>query len=414
MSPFQGRLIAVTSIVLFDSVPGGTGYLHELLLSAENLRQILRLAQQNMADCSCQNNPDLDGCYSCLYAYRNSYGMENTSRRIALEMLADILDESIVLEQVDGLSKIKHQPWVDSELEARFADALRSLNQNPALNGVRVRVSKDIVNGKPGFTLEVGDNSYRVEPQVEIGHGVLAQYPSKPDFVIWSDRDSLNFKPIAIFLDGYAYHKKIVHENLLKRQSLIQSGEYLVWFLTWHDINQAFAGSQAKTPNVLLENSEKAPWPFIKKVEDSNGLGQHQHLANLTPLIMLAEYLRLPELRRWQQMVTLRALCWLDKDVMQESAHLQLLEQTSHSWPSQYLERLPTSLLFSSQRDFSVLTEKLVIWIAGGEDAIKRLDASDLLLMVEFDQTDSESPEALSAWQKLLQFLNIGQFLPIL
>jgi len=409
--PIPGSEERLHFIVLFDSVPGGTGYLHEILLSAENIREMLRLAQTRMSECSCQHDPDKDGCYSCLYAYRNSYGMESTSRRVALEMLSDILDESIALEKVDSLSKVKRNPWVDSELEARFADALKNLNKSPLLDGARVRVTKDIVNGKSGYALEVGDFSYKIEPQVDLT-GMNGQYPSRPDFIIRSDRDSLQFKPIAIFLDGYAYHKKIVHEDLLKRQALIHSGAYLVWSLTWHDINQVFAGSQSRIPNILLENTDAAPWSFIKKVDEAKGLTRHRHVAQLSPLHMLAEYLRVPDLKQWREMVTLRSFCWLDAETMKDNSLYDGLATYAKTWPSSFYDRMPESTIFTGNQQFGSENEQLQLWLAGSEGAVTNLISRELVLMIEIERTDVDSDQAQVAWQKLLQFMNIGQYLP--
>lgn len=409
--PIPGTDDRLYFIVLFDSVPGGTGYLHELLETIENLRELLRLAQKRMADCDCQHDPDKDGCYSCLYAYRNSYGMENTSRKVALTMLADILDESIVLEKVDGLSKVKRNPWIDSELEARFADALKQLNGLPAISGARVRVNKDIVNGKSGYTLDVGDYSYKIEPQVGLA-GTNGLYPSKPDFVIYSTKHSLSFKPIAVFLDGYEYHKNIVHEDLLKRQALIRSGEYMVWSLTWQDVNQSFAANNAKIPNILTEYTESAPWPFINKAAESNGLSNHQHIAQLSPLNMLVEYLRQPNAEQWRKLTMLRALCWLDQKTMQDPGlHTRFADQIQ-KWPSSFSDTFPQAVMFVAEREFGSAGESLHMWLAGSQDAIRRLDSNAISLMVEIGRTDVNSDVAQLSWQKFLQFLNVGQFLP--
>lgn len=409
--PIPGTDDRLYFIVLFDGVPGGTGYLHELLEPIENLRELLRLAQVRMADCGCQHDPEKDGCYSCLYAYRNSYGMENTSRKVALAMLADILDESIALEKVDGLSKVKRNPWIDSELEARFADALKQLNGSPAISGARVRVNKDIVNGKSGYTLEVGDYGYKIEPQVGLA-GTNRRYPSKPDFVIYSTKDSLSFKPVALFLDGYTYHKNIVHEDLLKRQALIRSGEYLVWSLTWQDVNQSFAANNAKIPNILTEHTERAPWPFINKAAESKGLSSHQHIAQLSPLNMLVEYLRQPNAEQWCQLAMLRALCWLDQKTMQGQELRSRFAGQVQKWPSSFSDTFPQEVMFVADRNFGSAGESLHMWLAGGEEAIRGLDANAMTLMVEIERTDMDSNEAQLSWQKLLQFINVGQFLP--
>ncbi|NQY85472.1 MAG: DUF1998 domain-containing protein, partial [Alcanivorax sp.] len=78
-------------VVLYDSVPGGTGYLHELLSKAENMQSVFRIAYEVMQGCDCYDNT-MDGCYRCLLEYRNAYGMESTSKALAQEMLKDIVE----------------------------------------------------------------------------------------------------------------------------------------------------------------------------------------------------------------------------------------------------------------------------------------------------------------------------------
>jgi DEAD/DEAH box helicase domain-containing protein len=127
--PIAGSCERASYLVIYDTVPGGTGYLHTLLADPQRLMETLKLARDMMAGCSCRDILDLDGCYNCLYAYRNSYGMENTSRMTALKLLADILDEHIPLEPVAHLGHIKKNVWADSELENRFPDAIQALGR---------------------------------------------------------------------------------------------------------------------------------------------------------------------------------------------------------------------------------------------------------------------------------------------
>jgi hypothetical protein len=50
-------------VMSYDSVPGGTGYLHELLANdAKTLIDAVRLALSQLAACSCNMDPDKDGC----------------------------------------------------------------------------------------------------------------------------------------------------------------------------------------------------------------------------------------------------------------------------------------------------------------------------------------------------------------
>jgi DEAD/DEAH box helicase domain-containing protein len=58
-------------VLLYDSVPGGTGYLHELLANeAQTLVELLRLALAHLSACSCNADAEKDGCYRCVYQYR--------------------------------------------------------------------------------------------------------------------------------------------------------------------------------------------------------------------------------------------------------------------------------------------------------------------------------------------------------
>jgi DEAD/DEAH box helicase domain-containing protein len=222
----------------------------------------------------------------------------------------------------------------------------------------------------------------------------------------------LSFKPIAVFLDGYEYHKSIVHEDLLKRQALIRSGEYMVWSLTWQDVNQSSAANNAKIPNILTEYTESAPWPFINKAAESNGLSNHQHIAQLSPLNMLVEYLRQPNAEQWRKLTMLRALCWLDQKTMQDPGlHTRFADQTQ-KWPSSFSDTFPQEVMFVAERDFGSAGESLHMWLAGSQNAIRRLDSNAISLMVEIGRTDINSDVAQLSWQKFLQFLNVGQFLP--
>jgi len=112
-------------LLLYDTVPGGTGYLHELLRDAGRLFEVFRLARDRMAACDCRQDPALDGCYRCLFAYRLGAGIATPSRDTAIALLGDILDAQDRLEPVATLSDILINPSFDSVLEARLIEALK-------------------------------------------------------------------------------------------------------------------------------------------------------------------------------------------------------------------------------------------------------------------------------------------------
>jgi DEAD/DEAH box helicase domain-containing protein len=411
--PIPGSTERANYLVLYDSVPGGTGYLHELLADPRHLMEMLTLSHDHMAACACQHVPEQDGCYNCLYAYRNSYGMEHTSRITALSMLQNVLDDGTQLEKVDRLGKTKANHWVDSELEARFPEALQSFHQHPALNGIRVRTSKDIIAGKVGFRLEIGDRDYSVEIHPRLGDKEGVFYPCEPDFLIRSDRHGDGFKPVAVFLDGYRYHKHIVQQDLLKRQGIFLSRKYLIWSLTWHDVNIAFAGNEVKIPNVCLEHIESRPKVALSKLADHHDIKDHASIAEQSPLVMLLRYLSQPNEDRWQKFAVLRILHWLDQQVMQQSATLKGFLESSESWPVQFRDYWSEiHFVVSGSREFGDADASLQVKMAGSAEAIKELAPQDMVLAIRYQASNPDASGALASWQRLLQLMNLGQFVP--
>ena len=67
-------------LVIYDSVPGGTGYLKQLMHEKNALIEIFEKALQVMENCSCKEDPQKDGCYHCLFAYRQNQQIGNISR----------------------------------------------------------------------------------------------------------------------------------------------------------------------------------------------------------------------------------------------------------------------------------------------------------------------------------------------
>jgi DEAD/DEAH box helicase domain-containing protein len=411
--PISGSEERTSYLVLYDTVPGGTGYLHTLLADPKNLMATLDMSRQIMAACECQNSPEMDGCYNCLYAYKNSYGMENTSRTMALTMLNDILDENVELAPVEHLGTINKNVWADSELESRFPEALQALNQSALLDGARIRTTKDIVNGKVGFKLEIGELMYSVEPHARLGKEQGVAYPCEPDFLISLDRETEEKIQVAVFLDGYSYHKDIVHEDLMKRQGIFLSSNMLTWSLTWHDVNHIFAGSEVKIPNVLRENTANAPMPFIQRVSEAKGLKAHTQIAELSPIVMLLKFLSAPCIDTWRSYAMLRALCWLDQSRMKSPDEKHDFENHAHSWPSQYLDSISNAdLVFCCSNKLTDKHVNMSVFIAGEQAAITELNPAALVLAAVFDPINTDDELTKTTWQKLLQLLNIGQFLP--
>src|SRR5690606_4446089 len=149
---------------------------------------------------------------------------ELVSRDTAKLVLNDLVGGLDQLERVKTISDIYINPNFDSVLEARFIESLKRMG---GVGGIPVvKLISDIVNGKSGYVLEVGKQRYRIEPQCELGAAQGVSVSSKPDFVIWPWSTNSKRKPIAVFCDGWVYHKDSTREDARKRSAIVNSNAF--------------------------------------------------------------------------------------------------------------------------------------------------------------------------------------------
>lgn len=222
-------------LVIYDSVPGGTGYLKQLMHEENALIEIFEKALAVMENCSCKDDPQKDGCYHCLYAYRQSQQIGNISRSTAVHMLKAILSGKDNIEKYDKLGNVPVNTLFDSELERRFIEAVASMG-NETRN---INVSNALVKNKEGYLLTINDTTWEIEPQCPLDSSDGVSVNCKPDFVFWPVSDKSK-KPVAIFTDGFIYHKDKVADDTLKREAIRRSGRFRVWSLSWKDVQSVF------------------------------------------------------------------------------------------------------------------------------------------------------------------------------
>lgn len=229
-------------IVVYDKVPGGTGYLKELMADPKNLLGVLRIALDVMMNCSCGEDPDTDGCYKCVYQYRDASMRKNISKRCAIEILTNLLDQGKTLRE--GHFARSGEEDVDSELEAEFMRRLQK-----AAGVEELKHCQD--GGSNGYWILKTTNGriWRVDPQVDYG----GDRPSRPDFVFkpWKEADRTPDMEMAVFTDGWQFHAGIVRDDCAKRQSILNSGR-LVWTLTWADLPGQNTSFEEKSAETLL------------------------------------------------------------------------------------------------------------------------------------------------------------------
>src|SRR5262249_56294170 len=74
-------------LVLYDTVPGGTGYLKEFARNPQATRDVLEGAFRTLKSCRCRQQPGVDGCYRCVYAYQRQNQLELVPPALRIDIL---------------------------------------------------------------------------------------------------------------------------------------------------------------------------------------------------------------------------------------------------------------------------------------------------------------------------------------
>jgi len=397
-------------LVLYDRVPGGTGYLAELLRQEGKFMDVLAKALDVMETCSCRDEQDKDGCYRCLYAYRNHYDMPYTSRSVAVDLLREILDHRNALVTIDTVDEISVTGIIESELEARFLQKLRDLDIEPS------RLDETMVRGKPGYRLRLGNQQYDIEPQVEVGPSEGVMRSCSIDFVIRPvDAD---LRPIAVFLDGLQYHRNRIGRDLVQRRALLASGAYYVWSLTWRDV-VATEGGTAGARNYL----HPADDPFVRLMaimgeERSQTIRQVTSEGSFTWLIRL---LQQPDIALWERVALAQVLFTArqqdEEDKWLQTARERLPEDLTHVLDEAASRE--DALIGIQDRGPDMGDDPVTIWAAATQNGAQAVGAdlemalrSVIIALHLDDQTGEAKDDFEAAWNGLLRLYNLFQFLP--
>ena len=244
--PQPGSQQRKTFLYLYDSVPGGTGYVRQLIeAGGQDLREVFDRSLQALQACSCS-----DGCYRCLYRYRQRFDRQRTSKRRAIEQLQLILRRWQELQPSErSLSEVVLNTRAESELELRFIEKLRECKGAPP--GMNVTLRDDYIKGNKGYLLTFSSDqglngspivvSWKVEQQVPIGEAEGVRAFSRADFLL---TPTAGGKPIAIYTDGWEFHRGRLATDAEQRMALQRSGQYLFWALSWDDVVEATPTAQ--------------------------------------------------------------------------------------------------------------------------------------------------------------------------
>ncbi|MFI1309970.1 DEAD/DEAH box helicase [Streptomyces albidoflavus] len=340
-------------LVLYDSLPGGTGYLQRLVEGVgEEFRAVLAAAQEYLRGCSCEDGSQR-ACHLCLLGYAPEREYPLLDRREALWMLDDVLGEDgrsrwevkevrkggACRAEAGEENRRRFARQAQSDLERRFIDCLDRWLADPA-NGADVE-HEETPTGRQGkqFTLRRRDGApIRWE---SVAQKPLHAQGTVPDLLLRpvageTTADGAPPMPVAVYLDGYRWHASAAANRIAgdaaKRARLRAEG-MLVWQITWDDVMawekelrartgrgaaaDGDEGAQALAP-ALAGPSARAAWPpYPVDGEDTPGgrargnwVRQRQDPAEIDRLFAgavpaLLAFLADPDLRRWHALARL-------------------------------------------------------------------------------------------------------------
>lgn len=391
-------------LTIYDSVPGGTGYLKQLMHEKDALIQIFEKALYVMENCSCKEDMHKDGCYHCLYAYRQSQQIGNISRAAAIRILKSILSGKDHVQKIDKINDIPVNPLFDSELEQRFMDAVRA-----RVGAANVRDT--IRNGKHSYYVKLEAAAWEIEPQVLLEPGDGVSVPCKPDFVIWPV-SAPEHRPVAVFTDGFLYHKDIVADDTVKREAIRRSGKFRVWSLSFRDVQTVFVPQGDYFTETL--DAEKMP---SGKMMYQNAVKKYKadsiEPARLSSFDLLLAYLRMPEAEAiFRAQACAYALSLLEPKLMKNSLAFS-------SWKG-HMDAVIEQTRFT-QADFGFPGTAFGSWIprdtgshlaiyAGIVAARLKGEGAIAVCAVMKDEKDSRTDKYEQEWNGFWRFHNLMQF----
>jgi len=428
--PLPGHERGRAFLVLYDQVPGGTGYLKQLCKpGAERpvLLQVLTEALATLRSCSCQQDPALDGCYQCILTYRQASRQHQLSRATAMELLAGILQHADQLQPTASISQIRPSALQESELERRFLEALRRLAQDPAAP-YPLRLTPDVIHGKLGYLLQINGRHYSIEPQVALGPEQGVAVPSRADFLIRSLGTEEPFRPIAVYTDGFRFHHDRLDRDTAQRMALLHSGRYFSWSLSWEDVDQHISSQPATDYawNPLpVDPASSRIYALLKQQGSAPDPGLMRQLRDLracSPLLLLVHYLAHPQPTDWARLCDLLLLNQVRNPglALPESqlAHRRFKEALLNQDPELYTfckDADPAQVYYFPEL---IQPDAVVSAPEAGLQALVRLPQQKLqsaraagqFLLWVLDDSDPATPHFQALWNGFLQLLNLYQF----
>lgn len=349
--PIPDSSLRAHYLVLYDKIPGGTGYLRQLAEHGE-IPQVLKKAWEQIQGCGCGTH-GRNGCYRCLYQYENRHQQGLVSRRLALEMLEPLLQREALWQRFDGMplapggarkgeeaEGAQPSPWADpfaGERSALLESDLEYLAERALHHRLVQELGQENVTWEPyrrgreegvriGWTENRQLVSWRLVHQQSLANWVEdIPFANQPDFVLWPEHVSGSGGengrrpsgdeplPVAVFCDGAEFHigaadRYRFGRDVLVREGIRRSGRFVVFTLTWDDVQEALgepSGTFNQRPDFDPDENFSTQGFFLTRQMLETQFG-YRRVADPGPfwrlnnVDLLVAYLRNPQKAFWK------------------------------------------------------------------------------------------------------------------
>lgn len=386
-------------LYLYDTVPGGTGYIKQLANRPDDLKDVFSLALTHMRDCACNQDPRKDGCPRCVRSHTSTFGKGDVSRDTAIRIVTEILAGWDKLARINSVDEVKLNAALESELEQMFASRLQA--EVLSRGG---KMKKDAVGGQPGYFLKIGETAWRIEPQVRLHTRFVDVPKTRADFVLWPAVPSPCVKPVAVYLDGWKWHADRVPEDLSLRQQLIRSGHVSVWSLSWDDVGSPEQGH--------LWNPLPHPPHQLAMLEGGNkAVNDLQMVLSASPFDQLMALLEAPEPTAWISRARLLALSFFLNGMAAGQDRAGVLKKAA-KWARdggrESLEAVASSVTLAIVE--AAGRGMVAVGVAKSWRPPAAPDLDSMVTVVGFEHRTQASADAQKAWNGGLRLLNLLQY----
>ncbi|WP_431980939.1 DEAD/DEAH box helicase [Streptomyces qinglanensis] len=400
-------------LVLYDTLPGGTGYLHRLA-GRDGLKGVLDDARQVIETCVCVGQ-GRSACHRCLLRHVTDGEYELVSREHALDMLGDLFGRTADHWSVGPVATTRditlvHQ--VESELEALFRRGLLEWAERVDDVSVRTALTADGTRDTTlRFTAPDGTvRGWQMETQTPLDY-------TRPDVVFRSTDDD---RRVAVYLDGYRYHASPEHltaeADAVKRTRLRAEG-WQVFQLTWDDV-QAWTGRttpRADPPWKPYPNSAQKTAMDVHRRMHAGDTRDLPRLVWANPVETLIGYLTDPDPDAWRRRTqsALAGFAAVSATSRALAAGKETGRRISEALHGHRLAQGRGAVQVMTTRDASGCPLTIALDLRGGQSA-----AAWTALTVLDDSADTVNADetahrrrwqAWLYWSNLLQFLDAGE-----